>query len=293
MFILGPARSGTSALYKALCLHPNTAWISTWTARYPGVLPIAALNRLGPMLPAARRRAWFAAGSNAYVYGRRRPIADRVFPTPVEGEPVYAASGVSSPGSGFETRPDAIRRLRAAFARISTFAGGDVLVTKRIANNLRIPLLAEAFPRARFVHLVRDGRAVASSLARVDWWADSFVWWYGGSPVHWAASGRDPWEICARNWVEELKEIRAGLASVPPEQVLDLRYEDLVAEPIPTAERVGRFTGLGPDRRWVAALEQMTFDNRNDGWRARLTQEEIERITEIQREDLEAYGYLG
>ena len=63
--------------------------------------------------------------------------------------------------------PDAADRLRTAFARVQASAGGDCLVSKRIANNRRIPVLVEAFPDARFVNLVRDGRAVAYSLTAI------------------------------------------------------------------------------------------------------------------------------
>ena len=89
MFVLGAPRSGTSLLYKLLCLHPDTAWISNWYRRAPGAPVVALLNRLGPRLPATRRRVWFGADAgNAYVYGGRRPLADRLFPMPVEGEPI-------------------------------------------------------------------------------------------------------------------------------------------------------------------------------------------------------------
>ena len=94
------------------------------------------------------------------------------------------------------------------------------------------------FPDARFVSLVRDGRAVAVSLSHVDWWATSRVWFYDGTPVQWAAEGRDPWELCARNWVEELDAVDAGLAQVPEDQVLHVRYEDLLGDPGGELQRI-------------------------------------------------------
>src|SRR5262245_31061333 len=214
-FIVGPARSGTSLLYKALCLHPDAAYVSNWVARYPGVPQVAVLNRLARAFPSRRPDAWFADRANAYVYGTARSLARRSFPTPVEGEPLYTRSGVARPGGPAPRSVAPATELPKAFATIRRFGGGSVLVSKRIANNLRVPLLADVFPQARFVFLVRDGRAVAASLSRVDWWPDSHVWWYGGSPRRWAAEGRDPWEICARNWVEELEQIGSGLAGVP------------------------------------------------------------------------------
>jgi hypothetical protein len=85
VFLLGPARSGTSLIYKLLCMHPESAWISNWLARVPAATSAAVLNRVTTHAPRARRRVWFGAdGSNAYVYGRRREIRDRLFPMPHE-----------------------------------------------------------------------------------------------------------------------------------------------------------------------------------------------------------------
>jgi hypothetical protein len=292
-FIVGPARSGTSVLYKAICLHPEAAWISNWVARFPRRRQLAVLNRVVRSFPSWQRRVWFGSDSNAYVYGgTRRALAHRLFPMPVEGEPVYAASGVAKPWkAALPGAEDADARLARSFESIRAAGGGSCFVSKRIANNLRIPLLARAFPGARFVEVVRDGRAVAASLAKVDWWRESFVWWYGGTPGAWEAAGRDPWEICARNWLEELRAIREGLSLVPEEQIMRLRYEDLVADPVTTLHRVSGFIGLPESTRWREVLRTLEFPNRNDGWRERLDAEVAARITSIQREELEAHGY--
>jgi omega-hydroxy-beta-dihydromenaquinone-9 sulfotransferase len=289
-FIVGPARSGTSLLYKTLCLHPDVAYISNWVARYPALPAAAVLNRVAKALPDRRRTAWFADGANAYVYGSARSLARRSFPTPVEGEPVYARAGVERPGDGATRSVAPSTALPRAFGTIARFGGGSVFVSKRIANNLRIPLLADVFPSARFVFLVRDGRAVAASLSRVDWWPDSHVWWYGNTPRRWADEGRDPWEICARNWVEELHGIERGLEVVPPDAVLRLRYEDLVADPLPVLRRVTRFLGLVDDLRWERAVGSLSFPDRNDAWRG-LPTDVVEGIETIQGEELGRYGY--
>lgn len=290
-FIVGPARSGTSLLYKTLCLHPDVAYISNWVARYPALPTAAVLNKIAKAFPELRRTAWFAGGGNAYVYGTGRSLVRRSFPTPVEGEPVYARAGVESPGGVASRRVAPATALPEAFRTIARFGGGSVFVSKRIANNVRIPLLADVFPSARFVFLVRDGRAVAASLSRVDWWPDSYVWWYGNTPRAWADEGRDPWEICARNWVEELREIERGLEVVPGASVLRIRYEDLVAEPLAVLRRVGRFLGLVDDNGWERAVASLSFPDRNDAWRRSLGDEIVERIGTIQEEELSRYGY--
>ncbi len=290
LFIVGAPRSGTSLLYKLLCLHPRAAWISNWARRAPGVPAVVLLNRLAPRMPATRRRTWFGSdGASAYVYGRPRALVERLFPMPVEGEPVYRHCGIGTGAAGVPERQTAA--LRRSFAAIRRWSDGDVLVSKRIGNNLRIPVLAEAFPRARFVHLVRDGRAVAYSLSRVNWWEDGVIWWYGGTPRRWREQGRDPWELCALHWVQELAVIQEGLAAVPAGRQLEVRYEQLIRAPAETVRSTGAFAGLSPDPAWTAELPRLRYPNKDEAWRERLPPEARDVIEHIQRDDLRRLGH--
>jgi len=287
VFLVGAPRSGTSLVYKALCLHPDASYISNWVRRAPKMPQLAVLNRAAAHLPALRLQTWFGGGDNAYVYGRRRPVWQRAFPMPVEGEPLYARAGVTEGANG-HSRVD-VERLRSSFTAVRRAAGGSTLVNKRVANNRRIPLLLETFPDARFVEIVRDGRAVALSLANVDWWPDSVVWWCGVTPRQWEAEGRDPWELCARTWVEELHATEAGLSGVPERQQLSISYEQLVSDPTPTMPGVATFAGLEPaGGRWLAGVQ---FPDRNEAWRQRLDAAAIATIEEVEHDDLRRLGY--
>jgi hypothetical protein len=290
VFIVGPARSGTTLVYKALCLHRGVAFISNWRSRLAWLPATSALNRVARRAPSLQQAIWFR-GSDAYAYNRARRVRDRLFPNPVEGEPVYTRAGVPRPGGPAPSAIDPTVALPAAFESVRTLGGGACFVSKRIANNLRIPLLHDIFPRARFVVLVRDGRAVAESLSRVDWWEGSHVWWYGATPRRWRAEGRDPWEICARNWVEELEAIEAGLEAVPADQVIRLRYEDVVAEPERALASLADALSLPEDPAWSARLPSLPISDRNDRWKARLEAPVLGSITAIQAPTLARYGY--
>lgn len=290
VFIVGAPRSGTSLLYKLLCLHPAAAWISNWHRRLPAVSQVAVLNRLATGMPDRRRAAWFGVdGANAYVYGQRRALWQRLMPMPVEGEPVFRWCGLTQTGT---TGPHATPRLRRTYDVVARWGGGAVVVNKRIANNRRIPALLEAFPDARFVHVVRDGRAVAYSLSRVDWWPDEQIWWYGGQPGDWAAEGRDPWDLAAEHWVREVDVVDRGLAApARAGQVLALRYDELVDDPLGTLHRVAAFAGMPPDSAWVDELRQLSYPRRDDRWRNALEPDAVARIEAIQRDRLGALGF--
>jgi hypothetical protein len=288
LFLVGAPRSGTSLVYKTLCLHPDASYISNWVRRAPSVPQLAVLNRAATKLPDLRLKAWFGGGDNAYVYGKKRPLRERVFPMPVEGEPVYARAGVREKMNGDVD----LERLRRSFAAVGRAGGGSTFVNKRVANNRRIPLLLDAFPDARFVEIVRDGRAVALSLANVDWWPDSVVWWCGKTPRQWEAEGGDPWELCARTWVDELHATEEGLTKVPERQRLSISYEQLVRDPQTTMEGVAAFAELDTGAAMHTWLEGVSFPDRNEAWRTRLEPDAIAIIEAIEADDLRRHGYV-
>jgi hypothetical protein len=243
-FVIGPGRSGTTLLYKLLCLHPDVAYISNWEHRLPW-LPAAASGHLRLRRYSAKLRHWFQQEGNAYVVDR--PLVSRVIPVPVEGEGVYRRSGVPLyPEPDYQPDLRVGERLRSHFARLRQASDAKLLVSKRTANNRRIAALDAIFPQARYISLVRDGQEVAASLARVDWWNDHPLWWDARrrTPAQAVAEGEDMERLCARNWKEETKQISRGLARIPSSRVLAVRFEDLVASPVHQMNEVLDFLGL-------------------------------------------------
>jgi putative sulfotransferase len=168
---------------------------------------------------------------------------------------------------------------RALFDRLAAGRAGWV---ERSGGSLRIVArLARAFPDARFVHLVRDGRDCAVSMSRH----------YGFRMALVAAQlteilGSDPFESDDRTWEADVPdalaaflperfdadafrryetaiplcghywagEVVAGVADLVPleDRVLVLRYEDLLTDPRATLGRLSRFLAAGPvDETWL------------------------------------------
>jgi hypothetical protein len=89
---------------------------------------------------------------------------------------------------------------------------GSIWVDHTPENINYASLLLELFPRAKIVHIIRDGRAVANSILPLDW---------GPNTIIKAAS----W------WKAMVREGLALEALLPPKQIVRVRYEDLVNEP--------------------------------------------------------------
>jgi len=217
-------------------------------------------------------------------------------PVPVEGESVYAYCGIPTfPGAEWQISTAQIRRLRKVFSGIQCAQRAAVLVTKRTANNRRIPQLIKAFPDARYLNVIRDGRAVAVSLLKVHWWNEHQVWWLDRkTPAQWVREGGNPLELAAKNWVEEVGEIDRGLAGVPAGRVLEVRYEELQLEPRVTLGRMAEFLGLECKQKWLEAAASVPFAKpRQSSSKTRLEPKDQELIRSVQGPLLQRFGYIG
>ena len=99
----------------------------------------------------------------------------------------------------------------------------------------RIGFLNEVFPDAKFIHIVRDGRAVASSYLHInEWqwrgWYGPASWRYGPlSPedqAAWEASGRSFIALAGIQWRMHTRAIESARARIDPARFLEVRYED-------------------------------------------------------------------
>ena len=292
VFLLGAGRSGTTLLYKALCLHPDVAYISNYHRLAPDWVPVGMLLNMLARFPDLKRKTWFEPGGIANSHGKRS-WPQRIVPGPIEGEAVYRRCGLCAvlPQS-HAVRPQAADCLRSAFDRAAAFSGAKIFLTKRTANNQRLTWLRTLFPDAQFIHLIRDGRAVAHSLLKVRWWNRHRTWWAGRTPQELVAAGEEPLAISARNWVEEVHAVQAGLLGIASERLLEVRYEDLMADPVVQMKRITDFLNLSFTARFEAAFQSLELKQRPAGWQSDWSQQDMETVTREQRRLLSELGYV-
>ena len=131
---------------------------------------------------------------------------------------------------------DRIRELYAGFqAEVLARSGKTRWAEKDPTYTLHLPFIEELFPDALFVHLLRDGHDVVASFRD--------RWGYTSA----ARAARTEWA----RYVRAARELEARL---PAGRFLELRYEELVAEPERQGQRL--FAFLGED--WDPAV--LEFD---------------------------------
>ncbi len=177
--------------------------------------------------------------------------------------------------------------------------------------------LHQLFPRARFVHLVRDGRKVASSYfhkltdemydddsVRIlrAWLADRRLpmpppekkyWWnvpQPGQPFAEQFPQFDQFERACYQWVEANRVVRESLQAVPAEQQLFVKLEELTTRK-DEVERFLRFFGVAYEDHFFEFLQ--TPQNVIFPLDFRLTEAQVEQFNAIAGPMMDLLGYSG
>ena len=172
-------------------------------------------------------------------------------------------------------------QLRGVYGAAAHYSPGRYFLDSSNKLSWVADVLVEAFPQARFVHLTRDGRKVASSFfhklgghvysdrgvqALQTWLAAAGehpmppppedFWWVipqKGQPFHEEFPGFDQFQRCCYQWAESNRAIADALAAVPSERKLQLKLEDLSASPA-EVERLLSFVDVPFDDSFVQVM---------------------------------------
>jgi len=158
---------------------------------------------------------------------------------------------------------------------------------------------ALAFPEARFVHIVRDGRDVACSLLERGWLragrggGDDAGLPYGADARFWVEPERRQEFLAASDarraaWAWRRYVSAARVA--PAERLHELRYEVLTADPDGTARDLAGF--LGAPANPLAEALRAARDTSVGRWARDLTPADLAEVEEESGELLLDLGYL-
>lgn len=248
LFVVGHYRSGTTLVHKLLAADPRFGSVDTFDLLFPFALP--------PLKRAARPALQLLVDRLGIRQGFFHDYALRL-DDPNEVEPWLLATGsewssywgylfparalahlerfIASPGEGLrdEGLPDGWKAAYDnALRRAARRVGGLPLVVKDPPNTGRVAALTELWPGACFVHVVRDPRYVLLSMRTL--WHDTILPRFALQRISPAEVERvvlAHYETVMGAWLRQRD-------AIPPGRLVEVRYADLVTEPLAELERV-------------------------------------------------------
>jgi hypothetical protein len=165
-------------------------------------------------------------------------------------------------------------------------AGTLFYLEKSISNSCRMLFFEKYFNHPRFIHIVRNGYAVAEGIHR-----KAKVIPNPELP----SVTQYPIEYCIKQWTRSLELVEADSKNV--KHFLEIRYEELCMDPSNTVNKIFSFLGLRPidqdffKREFAVHHKTSSISNMNRDSIQRLAPGDIRKIEEVAGEVLKRYGY--
>jgi len=262
IFIVGAPCSGTNIFYRTIAKHPDLAWISNITKKVPSSLWLTRIIMLfrNDHRPTEANNVWQKfAGNDDESLGRKD---------------VTAA---------------ARKYLHSVLQNNLRIFNKPRFVNKCPGNSVRIEFLKEIFPDAMFIHILRDGRAAAYSIMRSRLGHSGAYW--SVKPPGWQGLLKLPLvDACALQWKMTVATILQSANKLPPEQFMEIRYEEFVDRPAEMLKQIGERCDLV----WQEdLLHTITggMDNRNFKWQKNMPDEDKNRLHFLLGDFLMHLGY--
>lgn len=270
LFVLGHWRSGTTLMHELLAMDSQWGSPSTYQCFAPNHFLVSE---------------WFFRSFANWLLPSKRPMDNMAtgWDRPQEDEFALMTLGVASPyrriafpkhpPTDLETldwdgvAPQTEREWLAAFDRFLravTQRCQRPLVLKSPTHTGRIGLLRRTFPGAKFIHMTRDPRSLFPSTVRL---------WQGLDQIQ--ALQLPEGDYLQQYVVDCLRRMYHGFhrdaAALPASQLIHVRYEDFVADPVQTLASIydqldlDHFRDLEPKlQNWVDTQHRQYQPNQHE-----------------------------
>lgn len=291
IFILGHWRSGTTLLHELLILDSRHTFATTYQCLEPNhfLLTERIVSR------------WMR-----FLLPDKRPMDNMAFgwDRPQEDEFALCNLGVPSPYCTIafpnhppqyqefleleEVEPSQLAHWKHGlmhFLKHITYLNPKRIVLKSPPHTARIKVLLEMFPDARFIHIVRNPYVVFPSTVHL--WKRLYGTHALQNPTF---EGLE--EHVLETFVRMQSRLEATRHLVDPARFCELKYEDLVADPMAQMRRIYEHLNLGEFENVEPAFERY-FEDAKDYQtnRYEIKPEMRERIRQHWGEFIEKYGY--
>lgn len=257
-------------------MHPDLAWIPSHLDLAPRLLLLATTARI-----------WNVRGTDRYREAR-------FFPKPVEPNRVFTHWVPDYYSEAADPRAVATGRASIVplLERIRRYQGKPRFLGKLVGRPVKVTLLRELFPGARFVHITRGLGATVSSLLRVDFYArtkariDAWKWDAMPSPFldYYRKTGEAPEIAAAITIVLNRWQLARQLAQIPADDRLEVAYQTLVEDPVAAIRRIGERAALEVDEAFRARIaRRRVYGGADEQWRHHLSDKQQGNLLEFER----------
>jgi omega-hydroxy-beta-dihydromenaquinone-9 sulfotransferase len=276
ILIIGAPGSGTTLLYQTLCSHRDLAYINHNMLR-------AGLRKHGKLVGDQRKALYILHNIIHRDPASTLPHeADAFWMTYFRDYYNYMAEN--------DYTEEMAAYFRKKILQVQNLWGRPRFVNKNLQNSFRVRLLNLIFPDAKFIHIIRDGRAVAFSLLnkKADG-ATSPILLVGFKDIL-----RDKYQLNRSElynyglaWKEYVTKAREATA-IAKGRYYEVRYEKLVREPYNELRNIIDFCELD----WYSKFEEKipATQNMNEKWKQKASREQ--RI-DLDESTFDLRGTLG
>jgi len=192
----------------------------------------------------------------------------------VEKEPAFSYTVSLAMHPERFAEKDTVGALQSAYADTWRGHSAKILADKSHQNILNVECIVKAFPNAKFIHIVRDGRDVISSMLRHTGvrsrFSDAEELGITVFPNRWfginSAADYASWkkysivQKCAARWASW---VSAGIVAERKfaGRFIRVRYEDMTTLPKKVANKICTFLGLPIDQSIFSAAKKSSIGN--------------------------------
>jgi hypothetical protein len=270
IFIVGSGRSGTTLLYEIMAWHKDLAWISNYSNRYYTHFPASVFM------------------CNLHRLNIAKKIMGKRFPKPLEGYRLWdwchpvEDSPNDPPLTEADVSPQVAMQCRKMVADHLKYSLKKRFLNKNTRNSRRIRYLNKIFPDSKFIHIIREGRAVAASLIHVKFWKWLKPWFLKTeSNYNFSQDESEKLVIAAHLWMHEVNRVLSDKEKLDESQYHEVRYEDFTRFPVEIMRGVCDFCELKWNKEFEDFIKKKNIANLNYRYKERLSEIQIQSVEEI------------